>query len=45
MLDSLTRMVLANAIYFKGTWLYQFDKKLTKDAAFHRRAFEERRSK
>ncbi len=30
----LTRMVLANAIYFKSNWLYQFDKKNTKDAAF-----------
>lgn len=35
-LDSLTRMVLANAIYFKGTWLYRFDKKQTRDAAFTR---------
>jgi serpin B len=30
----LTRMVLANAIYFRSNWLYQFDKKLTKDAPF-----------
>jgi serpin B len=33
-LSRLTRMVLANAIYFKSNWLYQFDKKLTKDAPF-----------
>jgi len=33
-ITALTRMVLANAIYFKSNWLYQFDKKLTKDAPF-----------
>jgi serpin B len=32
----LTRMVLANAIHFKGDWQYQFDKKLTADAPFTR---------
>ncbi len=30
-----TTMVLANAIYFKGRWLDEFDKKQTKDAPFH----------
>jgi serpin B len=33
-LSRLTRMVLANAIYFKSDWLRRFDKKLTKDAPF-----------
>ncbi len=30
-----TRMVLANAIYFKGKWTEKFDKNHTKDAPFH----------
>lgn len=33
-LDSLTRLVLTNAIYFKGAWETRFDKALTKDAPF-----------
>ena len=35
MIDSLTTLVLCNAIYFKGDWLSQFDKKRTMDADFY----------
>ena len=35
MLTSSTRLVLTNAIYFKGDWLKQFDKQKTQDAPFH----------
>lgn len=35
-INGLTRMVLANAIYFKGNWQFQFDKAATKDAPFTR---------
>ena len=31
----LTRVILANAIYFKGKWEHPFDKKETKPHAFH----------
>jgi serpin B len=33
-LDSMTRLVLTNAIYFKGNWARQFKKERTKDAPF-----------
>ncbi len=33
-LDSMTRLVLTNAIYFKGNWARQFKKEKTKDAPF-----------
>jgi len=32
--DALTRLVLVNAIYFKGIWKIQFDKKDTKKRSF-----------
>ncbi|XP_050687471.1 leukocyte elastase inhibitor-like isoform X1 [Eriocheir sinensis] len=34
MLNSLTRMVLVNAIYFKGFWANQFKKEATRDEDF-----------
>lgn len=33
-LDSMTRLVLTNAIYFKGNWARQFKKDQTQDAPF-----------
>lgn len=33
-LSSMTRLVLTNAIYFKGNWASQFEKDKTKDAVF-----------
>jgi len=34
-LNSLTRLVLSSAIYFKGEWVTRFDKDGTMDAPFH----------
>lgn len=34
-LDSDTRMVLVNTIYFKADWLHQFESNFTRDAPFH----------
>lgn len=34
LLDTLTRLVLTNAIYFKGDWAGQFDAKATRQAGF-----------
>ncbi|KAI3821107.1 hypothetical protein L1987_08664 [Smallanthus sonchifolius] len=33
--DSLTRLVLANAVYFKGAWRKLFDRSLTQGSDFH----------
>ncbi|KAF5729097.1 putative Protein Z [Tripterygium wilfordii] len=33
--DTLTRLILANALYFKGTWDEKFDPSTTKDYDFH----------
>ncbi len=33
-IDPMTRLVLTNAIYFKGTWLWQFEKSATREADF-----------
>ncbi|MBN1433070.1 MAG: serpin family protein [Methanomicrobiaceae archaeon] len=34
MIDPLTRLVITNAIYFKGTWVLQFDENKTSEADF-----------
>ena len=31
----MTKLVLVNAIYFKGQWKNKFDPKLTRDMPFH----------
>jgi serpin B len=36
-LSSMTGLILANAIYFKGNWEHRFDNNATKDASFHLR--------
>jgi serpin B len=41
MLDATTRLVLTNAIYFKGAWTEEFKKEATKDAPFHATAQEQ----
>jgi serpin B len=38
LIDPLTDLFLANAVYFKGKWAVPFDVKSTKDRVFHLRA-------
>ena len=33
-IDPVTRLVITNAVYFKGTWVRQFDNNTTRDADF-----------
>ncbi|CAA7048069.1 unnamed protein product [Microthlaspi erraticum] len=33
--DSMTKLIFANALYFKGTWNEKFDESVTKDGDFH----------
>ena len=40
-LDAITRLVLTNAVYFKGYWTEPFNVKVTKDAPFHVTARQE----
>lgn len=42
-LDSLTDMVLLNAVYFKGKWMQQFDKKDTKPKMFYNHGLKSQR--
>ncbi|XP_063621720.1 antichymotrypsin-2-like [Cydia splendana] len=35
MINALTRLVLVNAIYFKGNWLYKFNENNTKEEDFY----------
>ena len=34
-IDSLTRLVLTNAIYFNASWYWPFDQRLTRERPFH----------
>ncbi len=44
MLTPLTRLVLTNAIYFKGAWAAPFDKSATRDEPFHLSAGREKKT-
>ena len=33
--DSMTKLIFANALYFKGTWNEKFDESLTQEGEFH----------
>ena len=34
-MDALTKLVLVNAVYFKGNWMQKFDSSLTKVEPFY----------
>jgi serpin B len=36
-LNALARLVVVNAVYFKGLWAQPFDRKATRNGPFHRR--------
>jgi serpin B len=33
--DAMTKLVLTNAVYFKGDWMEKFEERRTKDGDFH----------
>jgi len=35
LIDTMTRLVLTNAIYFNAAWSHPFEERLTRDGAFH----------
>uniref|UniRef100_A0A914C8G6 Serpin domain-containing protein n=1 Tax=Acrobeloides nanus TaxID=290746 RepID=A0A914C8G6_9BILA len=43
MIDGLTRVILVNAIYFKGNWANKFDKNLTEEKPFYKSENNERK--
>ena len=43
MIDPLTELFLANAVYFKGKWKDPFEKKNTKDHVFHLRGGQQKK--
>jgi len=36
--DKFTRMIITNAVYFKGAWVHKFDKRFTSEADFKTRS-------
>jgi serpin B len=44
-LSSMTGLILANAIYFKGNWEHKFDNNATKDEPFHLRDGQQKQTR